>query len=89
MNKGVTSRDIAITVYGAVEQPDGSYIHPKGYIMWYNEAGQSHKEDAPAIMYPNGNVSWCYKGLSYSFNTWLSLSSVSDEEKMMLRLQYG
>jgi hypothetical protein len=89
MRKGVTSRDIAINEYGAELQPDGSYRSVDGYIMLYNEQGQVHSEDGPAIIYPNGNVSWCYDGLSYSFNTWLTLSDATDEAKMLLRLQYG
>jgi hypothetical protein len=74
----------------AVEQSDGSYLNVYGITTWYDEAGQLHKDDGPAIILPDGSVNWYLHGLQYdSFNAWLIKLNKSDETKMMLRLQYA
>tara|TARA_B110000902_G_scaffold214945_1_gene247195 strand:- start:191 stop:460 length:270 start_codon:yes stop_codon:yes gene_type:complete len=83
-------RDNDITETNAVEQPDGSYIDEFGDILRYNKVGQRHGEFGPAIIYDEGDYSaeWYFHGRSCSFDEWLKLSTISDEQKMMLRLQY-
>jgi hypothetical protein len=73
----------------AVEQSDGSYLNVYGITTWYDEAGQLHKDDGPAIILPDGSVNWYLHGESYSFDEWLIKLNKSDEAKMMLRLQYA
>jgi hypothetical protein len=82
-------RDQDISDYNAVEQSDGSWLHNDGDIFWYNEAGQDHREDGPASIYTSGSVFWYLNGYVYSFDKWLKLTPISDEAKMLLRLQYG
>jgi len=83
-------RDNDIKRYGSVEQPDGSYIDDDGNIVWYNEAGEYHREDGPAVLYTNGRGGyWRLNNIEYSFADWLIELNKSDEEKMMLRLQYA
>ena len=48
---GSSSRDYDIFFDGAVEQSDGSYLNKYGTITWYNEEGEIHREDGPAIIY--------------------------------------
>jgi len=48
-----------------------------------------HQEDGPAIIYPDGSICWYLNGLSYSFEEWLKLTPISDEEKIFLRLKYS
>ena len=34
-----------------------------GTRMYYNSAGQLHREDGPAVEYPSGTVEWCQNGV--------------------------
>ena len=76
-------------------QDDGSYLHDDGEYFWYNEAGEIHREDGPAITNESDVLdldsrshSWCLNGEDLSFKEFLEVSPTSDEVKMMLRLQY-
>ena len=73
----------------AVEQPDGSYLHNDGAISWYNERGDTHREDGPACIFSNGELEWWLNGGIFQFAEWLIELNKPDECKMMLRLQYG
>mgnify|MGYP003651487052 FL=1 len=85
----LSHRDRDIVDYDAVEQPDGSYIDEFGDIMRYNKVGKRHGEIGPAVIYYDGDsAEWYFHGRSCSFDEWLKLSTISDEQKMMLRLQY-
>jgi hypothetical protein len=85
-----TRRDNDINQYGTVEQSDGSYIDNRGNIVWYNEEGQYHREDGPAVIYASGRGSyWRLNNREYSFDEWCIKLNKSDEAKMLLRLQYG
>ena len=72
----------------AVEQPDGSYLHNDGDIFWYNEVGQRHRKDGPAVIKSDGEIYWYFNGEEYKFDEWLKLNK-TDEQKMLLRLQYA
>jgi len=72
---------------GIVEQPDGSYKDDGDNIYWYNEDGEYHREDGPAVILPN-DIYWYINGYSYTFDWWCIESNKSDEDKMMLRLRY-
>ena len=79
--------------YNIKLQDDGSYLHDDGEVYWYNEAGQVHREDGPAIInesdiFGERTHSWCINGEDVRFKEFLEVSSASDEVKMMLRLQY-
>jgi hypothetical protein len=88
-----------IRYYGAEEQPDGRWLHNDGDVYWYNEAGDVHREDGPAVIrndqnlnnaYPSwSKLSWRFNGAAYEFNEWIKLTPISDEQKLLLRLQYG
>jgi hypothetical protein len=81
-------REYSIEKYGAVEQPDGSWLHT-GTISWFNEYGDYHNVTGPACIESNGDTYWRIHGKTLSFDEWLKLSTKSDEDKMLLRLQYG
>jgi hypothetical protein len=83
------NRDYDIWYHHAVEQHDGSYRTKFGDIRWYNEAGERHRDDGPAVVFPDGDVAWCLNGRQYRFNEWLIEMNKTDEEKMLLRLQYA
>jgi hypothetical protein len=84
-------------IFGAVEQSDGSYVDSDGCITWYNEAGEYHNEDGPAIAFTSGSIrwyatgqfGWYLNGIYLSLSEWLIKSNKTDEEKMLLRLQYA
>jgi hypothetical protein len=83
-------RDHDIMYWDAILQPDGSYMDGGGRVGWYNAAGERHKEDGPAVIYANGRSYWYLNSKEYySFDEWLRALNISDEAKMMLRLQYG
>ena len=94
-NRSVSSRIIHINDYDAVGQSDGSWLHDDGDVYWYNRMGEIHREDGPAIIRPYIGytpytcVDWYLNDGEYTFDEWLKLSTISDEDKMMLRLQYG
>jgi len=83
-----STRDEDIRLFGAVEQSDGSYKDDGDNIYWYNEDGEYHREDGPACIFYNGELEWWLDDHFYKFAEWLIKSPISDEEKMMLRLQY-
>jgi hypothetical protein len=74
--------------YGAKRQPNGSYIIASGTIHWYNDKGEYHRDNGPAITRPLGRSSWYLNGKRYPFNEWLTRTPISDEQKLLLRLQY-
>tara|TARA_R110002124_G_scaffold19674_1_gene78504 strand:+ start:969 stop:1247 length:279 start_codon:yes stop_codon:yes gene_type:complete len=91
----MSSRDHDIKYWDAILQPDGSYIFPNGQIRWYNEVGQNHREDGPSVIYvPPQSCTldmtheWTLYDRYYSFNNWCIELNKTDEEKMLLRLQY-
>jgi hypothetical protein len=84
------ARELHIHDFGAIEQPDGSYIDEYGTIHWFNEAGDTNRLDGPAIIHTDGSVFWYFNGVFYySFKLWLNAVPIPDENKMILRLQYG
>jgi hypothetical protein len=81
-------RKFMINHGGAVEQSDGSYLNG-GTVRWYNEVGERHKEDGPAITTSYGDIGWWLNNTAYSFDEWCNKLNKSDEEKMLLWLQYA
>ena len=55
---------------------------------YYDTKGFPHRTDGPALTYLNGWIFWYLHGNLYDFNEWLKLTPISDEQKMLLRLQY-
>jgi hypothetical protein len=84
-------RDTHIIEYNAVKQPDGSWLHDDGDEYWYNEEGEIHREDGPAVIraMPYDELDWRLNCRLYSFNEWLKLTPITDEEKMLLKLRYA
>lgn len=77
-------------------QSDGSWLHADGEYFWYNESGQVHREDGPAIIekYDCGLpvydiYCWYLNDIDFSFGDFLDETPASDEVKMMLKLKYG
>jgi hypothetical protein len=84
----MSSRDRDIRLGTATLQPNGSYINQRGISTWYNHDGTRHREDGPAIIWINGNTYWFLNGELYTFKVWLTLTPITDEQKLLVRLQY-
>lgn len=63
-------------------------INDAGDQFWYDGTGW-HREDGPAQIWPRGDVDWWLNGNMYTFDSWLDIVNISDETKVMLKLQYG
>jgi len=74
--------------YDATLLPNGSYINKYNTINWYNDKGDSHRENGPAILYTSGNMVWILHDNYYTFKEYLKATPISDEQKLLLRLQY-
>jgi hypothetical protein len=88
----------------AIEWPNGDkwwYHHGKrhrangpaierrnGSKEWW-QYGNRHRNDGPAIEWPSGHKEWWLFGTMMSFDRWLYKVDMSDEGKVMLKLQYG
>jgi hypothetical protein len=83
-----SKRDWLITILGAQQQQDMSWVFHNGITRWYNEAGQLHREDGPAVILPDGGVEWWFNGTHISFSLWCRRLIITDEQKLLLRLQY-
>lgn len=70
-----------------VENP---YISRTGVKLWYNSNGSHcHREDGPAIIYPNGDCSWILYGEDYTFGRYCKRLNLKDEDIIILKLKYG
>jgi hypothetical protein len=69
---------------------DGPAIEWKnGDNFWYLN-GAFHRDDGPAVEWHDGRNEWYLNGKQLSFDTWLKQTNgLTDEEKVMLKLQYG
>jgi hypothetical protein len=65
----------------AVEYTDGD--------RWWYLNGKCHREDGPAIDWGDGTKTWYLYDQRLSFDGWLEEVDISDEDKVMMKLQYG
>jgi hypothetical protein len=60
-----------------------------GSKYWFLN-GKCHRVDGPACEWANGDKEWCLDNGYYEFDDWLEANTyISEEEKLMLKLQYG
>ena len=87
----ISARDVHIEDYDAYECSDGSWLHNDGDVYWYNELGEVHREDGPAVIQLRSDIfdEWFLNDRQYSFYEWCKELNKTDGEKMLLRLQYG
>jgi hypothetical protein len=83
-----SKRDWNINWLAAKQQPNGSWKLSDGTTRWYNDIGEHHKEDGPAIIHPSGYAGWFLNGEPYDFGDWCVAANKTDEQKLLLRLQY-
>ena len=65
-------------------------IDEDGDAVWRLPNRKIHRTDGPAVEYENGTKQWRLHGKYLLFDQWLEANTeISDEEKVMLKLQYG
>jgi hypothetical protein len=72
-----------------IHRVDGPAIeHATGKEWWLH--GTLHRTDGPAVEYANGDIEWWLDGYWISFESWLKQATeLTEEEKVMFKLQYG
>ena len=56
----------------------------------YQRNGYLHRIDGPAVERPNGDDEWYWYGQLMTFDQWLKTNyKISDEDKTLLKLEYG
>lgn len=74
---------------GQLHRTDGpAELWPNG-DQWWCCCGKMHRTDGPAEIWSDGDVEWWLNDKHYTFGKWLEQVDVSDESKVMLKLQYG
>jgi hypothetical protein len=75
---------------GERHREDGpAVVLRNGHKVWYLH-GKKHRTDGPAIEWNDGQLCWYLFGNCMSFDKWLSTNqTLSDEEKVMYKLQHG
>jgi hypothetical protein len=64
-------------------------IYADGFKEWI-QFGQLHRTDGPAVITQYGKFEWHMLGAMHTFDNWLKANTaISEEEKVMLKLQYG
>jgi hypothetical protein len=70
------------------ERKHGQIVNAEGDNFWYQH-GEFHRDDGPAIIYANGHKSWWLNNERFTFERWLDEVDISEEQKVMIKLQYG
>lgn len=56
--------------------------------LWMNN-GKIHRAYGPAIIGKGGDYSWVLHDRIMSFDEWITKTKISDEDKVMVKMQYG
>ena len=77
---------------GGLHCEDGpAIILDSGRKDWYVNGGR-HRNDGPAVELAEGSTvryQWWWANRPESFDDWCIKAGVSDEQKLLLKLQYG
>jgi hypothetical protein len=74
---------------GKVHRDDGPAVeYANGYNAWYQH-GNCHRDDGPAMEWVSGRKFWYLNNKHLTFDEWLPKVKMSDEDKVMMKLQYG
>ena len=77
-------------LHGKFHRTDGPAIEwIDGDNEWYLD-GKRHREDGPAVTFGNVYKRWWLNSKPLSFDEWLDQNqTLTDEDKVMFKLQYG
>jgi hypothetical protein len=73
-----------------LHRADGPAIeYVDGDKAWYLH-GVRHRADGPAVEFAAGDTRWWLSGKILSFDAWLERTTgLTEEQKVMMKLQYG
>jgi hypothetical protein len=75
---------------GELHREDGPAVEFISGTKSWRLHGKWHRVDGPAYEYPDGSKYWWLNDIGYEFDEWLEVNTlISEEEKLMLKLQYG
>lgn len=64
--------------------------HDEGGHVFWTLNGLLHRADGPGIQWHKGATWWYLNGQLYPFEEWLSANTeISEEHKVMIKLEYG
>ena len=66
---------------------NGMHIGRWGIKRWFKD-GQYHREDGPAVIFPDDTKFWWLNDKLYSFDEWLEALDASDGDKLFLKLKW-
>ena len=67
---------------------DFIHVYEDGTKVYYTNSS-IHREDGPAVIFPDGIIEWWYDDDEYSFEIWCIHTEKTNEEIVQLKLQYG
>lgn len=74
---------------GKLHCEDGpAVIFPNGTLHWCID-GEFHREDGPAVIDTASGIFWYWHGSHYDFEKWCEVAKKSDDEIVLLKIQYG
>ena len=65
---------------------DPAVVYNSGTKFWYQH-GQLHRETDAAVIHYYGNKYYYLSGTIYSFEEWIKLTPISEEQKLQLILE--
>jgi hypothetical protein len=75
--------------HGEFHRDDGPAVIRTDGEKWWCQHGKYHRDDGPAIEYSDGRKQWWLNDKYLTFDKWLDKVDISDEKKVMMKLQYG
>jgi hypothetical protein len=77
-------------LHGNRHRTDGPAVERADGTKWWYLEGKIHRADGPALERPDGDKQWWWNDKRMSLNEWLDNNTeLTDEEKVMFKLQYG
>ena len=74
---------------GKLHREDGPAVEWwDGDEEWYLN-GKRHRTDGPAVIRANGTKWWYLNGGWYTFDKWLEVVNISEQEKIFLKLKWA
>lgn len=64
-------------------------VEPDGTKLWYNKDRQLHRIDGPAVIWPDGYVTWWLNGNLYSFTEWADQLKLDPKKRLQMVLKWN
>ena len=64
-------------------------IDSYGITRYVNDQEFLHRNDGPAVLFPEGNCEWWLYGIPYTFPLWCIRANKTEEEIVILKLKYN